>query len=93
MALESVTLAGAEMLDLDERVGTLTPGKDADFVILSGDPFSVYTRVEETWVEGVKVFDRTDADDLLHAEGGWGAADDVTPYLCCHGDGASEGGR
>ena len=65
----------------------------ADFVILSGDPFSVYTRVEETWVEGVKVFDRTDADDLLHAEGGWGAADDVTPYLCCHGDGASEGGR
>ncbi|MDP6538458.1 MAG: amidohydrolase family protein [Planctomycetota bacterium] len=90
-ALESVTLAGAEMLDLDERIGSLTPGKDADFVVLSGDPFSVYTQVEQTWVEGVKVFDRSDPDDLLHAEGGWGAADDVTPYLCCH-DRASEGG-
>ncbi|MAF64537.1 MAG: amidohydrolase [Planctomycetes bacterium] len=91
-ALESVTLAGAEMLDLDGRVGSLTPGKDADFVVLSGDPFSVYTRVEQTWVEGVKVFDRSDPDDLLRAEGGFGAADDVTPYLCCH-DRATEGGR
>ena len=35
-----------------------SPGKDADFVVLSGDPLSVYTKVLETWVEGVKVFDR-----------------------------------
>ena len=32
-------------------------GKDADFIILSGDPLSVYTHVEQTWVEGSKVFD------------------------------------
>jgi cytosine/adenosine deaminase-related metal-dependent hydrolase len=46
------------MLGLERRVGSLETGKDADFVVLSGDPFSVWTHVEETWVEGIKVFDR-----------------------------------
>jgi len=82
--LESLTLAGAEMLDLQDRVGSLTPGKDADFIILSGDPFSVYTRIEQTWVEGEKVFDLSDPTDKLHAEGGYGAGEDTTPYFCCY---------
>jgi len=71
-ALRALTLAGAEMLDLDERIGSLEAGKDADFVVLSGDPFSVYTRVRETWVEGVKRFDIDDPDDRAVAEGGFG---------------------
>jgi len=83
-ALESLTLAGAEMLDLSERVGSLTPGKDGDFIVLSGDPFSVYTRVEQTWVEGEKVFDLSDTKDQLFAEGGYGAGEDIRPYLCCY---------
>jgi len=71
-ALRGLTLAGAEMLDLDGRIGTLERGKDADFVILSGDPFSVYTRVQQTWVEGVKRFDLEDPDDRAVADGGFG---------------------
>ncbi|MCV5918165.1 amidohydrolase family protein, partial [Escherichia coli] len=37
-ALYALTMAGAIMLDLQDRVGSLEPGKDADLVILSGDP-------------------------------------------------------
>ncbi len=82
-ALRALTLSGAEMLDLDARVGSLDVGKDADFVLLSGDPFSVYTKVEETWVEGTRVFDRDDPADLLFAEGGFGAGDDQVFTDCC----------
>ncbi len=89
-ALKALTLHGAEMLDLGGRIGSLEPGKDADFIVLSGDPFSVYTKVLETWVEGVKVFDRADPQDHLHAVGGYGAGNDQTPYFCCfdHAEGS-----
>jgi imidazolonepropionase-like amidohydrolase len=77
-AIEGVTLAGARMLGLATRVGSLAPGKDADFVVLSGDPLSVYTHVEQTWVEGRKVFDLSNPADHLIAVGGYGATrDDV----------------
>ncbi len=83
-ALQAVTIANARMLDLQDRVGTLTPGKDADFVVLSGDPFSVYTRVLQTWVEGKKVFDFADAKDRLMAMGGYGASDGQVMSMCCY---------
>ena len=88
-ALRAVTLAGAEMLDLQDRVGSLTAGKDADFVVLDGDPLSVYTRVRQTWVEGRLVFDLDEPDDRLHADGGQGAGANQTPYLCCADDGGA----
>lgn len=81
-ALRAVTLSGAEMLDLADRAGSLEPGKDADFVILSGDPLSVYTRVLETWVEGERVFDLDDPEDRLWAEGGWGAGEPRAHVSC-----------
>lgn len=81
-ALEALTLAGARMLDLAERTGSLEAGKDADFVVLSGDPFSVYTQVLETWIEGEKVFDRENPDDRAVAEGGYGV---LTPSVFAHG--------
>lgn len=70
-ALEAVTLAGARMLDLADRVGSLEIGKDADFILLSGDPLSVYSVVEQTWVEGVKVFDRADPKQKPYFTGGY----------------------
>ena len=70
-ALEALTLAGARMMELQDRVGSLEVGKDADFIILSGDPLSVYTHIEETWVEGVKRFDRSDPEDRAFATGGY----------------------
>ncbi len=75
-ALAALTLNGARMLDLEQRIGSLEPGKDADFVLLDGDPLSVYTKVLETWVEGQRVFDRGDPLDRLMAVGGYGAGHD-----------------
>lgn len=89
--IKALTINGAKMLDLDARLGSLEAGKDADFIVLSGDPFSVYTKVEQTWIDGVKAFDRSDPDDRLHAVGGYGAGNDQPPYLCCVGDGFTFG--
>lgn len=82
-ALEALTINGAKMLDLDKRVGSLETGKDADFIVLSGDPLSVYSKVEQTWIEGKKVFDLSDEKDRLYATGGYGAGHDQHPYYCC----------
>lgn len=70
-ALRALTIANAKMLDLQDRVGTLEKGKDADFIVLSGDPLSVYTRVQQTWVEGRKRFDLSNPQDRKYATGGY----------------------
>jgi imidazolonepropionase-like amidohydrolase len=57
-ALETVTLAPARLLGIDDRVGSVEPGKDADLVLLSAHPLDVYTRVSMTWVDGALVYDR-----------------------------------
>lgn len=90
-ALYGVTMANAIMLDLQDRVGSLETGKDADFIVLSGDPLSVYTHVLETWVEGKKVFDRSDPKDHLIAVGGHGAGIDSSIHIDCFDD--EDGGQ
>jgi imidazolonepropionase-like amidohydrolase len=80
-ALESVTLAGARMLGMEDRIGSLETGKDADFIVLSGDPLSVYTKVEQTWVEGQKVFDRSDPEDRKFSTGGYGVYDSAASHV------------
>lgn len=72
-ALRALTINGAKQMRLDARVGSLEVGKDADFLVLDGDPLSTYSHVLETWVEGDKLFDRSKPDDLLMATGGFGA--------------------
>lgn len=83
-ALRALTINNAKILELDDRIGSLEPGKDADFIVLSGDPLSVYTVVEHTFVDGEQVFDRSDPDDHLFAVGGLGASAPTQPYLCCY---------
>jgi imidazolonepropionase-like amidohydrolase len=70
-ALEGLTIAGAKMMGLQNTVGSLTSGKDADFIVLSGDPFSVYTRVEQTWVEGVLRWNINNPADKAFLYGGY----------------------
>ncbi len=70
-ALRALTIEGAIQMDLADRVGTLEAGKDADFIILNGDPFSVYTRVQESWIDGERVFDLNDPVDRMYAVGGY----------------------
>lgn len=55
-ALKFVTLNPAIQFMVDERVGSLEAGKDADFVIWSGDPLSTMTRCQATFVDGIERF-------------------------------------
>jgi len=58
-AIEWVTLNSAKVLGLDAKIGSLEPGKNADVVIWSGDPFSVYTRADQVFIDGALVYDRS----------------------------------
>jgi imidazolonepropionase-like amidohydrolase len=43
------------MLGIEDRVGSLEPGKDADIVIWSGDPFDFYSSVEQVFIDGKNI--------------------------------------
>ncbi|MBI2215303.1 MAG: amidohydrolase family protein [Acidobacteria bacterium] len=58
-ALEMVTINPAIALKIDRRVGSLEVGKDADFVIWNGNPLSMFSKPEQTWIEGTNYFDLT----------------------------------
>src|SRR5215213_10299873 len=57
-ALKLVTLNPAIQLGIQDRVGSIEVGKDADVAIWNGHPFSVYSRVDTTLIDGVVYFDR-----------------------------------
>lgn len=63
-ALKMITINPAKMLHIDHRLGSIEVGKDADIVIWSDNPLSVYSQVDQTYIEGVKYFDRKDNKDL-----------------------------
>ncbi len=60
-ALKFVTLNPAKQLGVEKWVGSLEPGKDADFALWSHSPLAYNTVCEQTWIEGRKYFDRTAA--------------------------------
>ena len=60
-ALRWITANPAWVLGIDQRVGTLEPGKDADLVVWSGDPLSVYARAEQVFIAGARVYRRGDS--------------------------------
>ena len=60
-ALKFVTLNPAKQLGVDKWVGSLEPGKDADFALWKKSPLAYDTVCEQTWIEGRKYFDRAAA--------------------------------
>ncbi|TWT97304.1 amidohydrolase family protein [Neorhodopirellula pilleata] len=56
-ALKFVTLNPAKQLRIDDRVGSIEVGKDADVVVWSGPPLSTTSRCEQTWIDGRRYFD------------------------------------
>jgi len=64
-ALALVTINPARQLRIDARVGSLEPGKDADFVIWNRHPLSSYAIVERTYIDGVAYYDRLTEEKRL----------------------------
>ncbi len=57
-ALRWITANPAWALGIQDRTGTLEQGKEADVTVWSGDPFSVYTRADEVFIDGALIYDR-----------------------------------
>lgn len=54
-AIETVTINPATILGVDHRIGSLAPGKDADFLVFDGDPWDARNRVMRTYIDGALV--------------------------------------
>jgi imidazolonepropionase-like amidohydrolase len=59
-AIKWNTINPAWALGLDDKIGSIEVGKNADVVLWSGDPFSIYSRPEKVWIDGAMLFDRLD---------------------------------
>ena len=59
-AIKWITANPAWALGLEDRIGTLEPGKNADVVLWDGNPFSIYSKPEKVWIDGALRFDRLD---------------------------------
>ena len=55
-ALRAVTITPAQIMRVADRIGSLVPGKDADLVIWSGDPFDVMSRAEVAYIAGREIY-------------------------------------
>jgi imidazolonepropionase-like amidohydrolase len=62
-AIKWLTINPAWALGLDDKIGSLEKGKNADVVLWTGDPFSVYSKPEKVWIDGALLYDRLDASE------------------------------
>jgi len=60
-AIRWITVNPAWALGIDRLTGSLEVGKNADLVLWSGNPLSVYSRAEKVWIDGAMLYDRSDA--------------------------------
>jgi hypothetical protein len=67
-ALEAITITAAEICGVDSRVGSLEEGKDADIVVLDGDPFDYRTFVELTFVNGKLLYEKSKSPYFSHLQ-------------------------
>jgi imidazolonepropionase-like amidohydrolase len=68
-ALEAITITAAELCGVETRVGSLEEGKDADVVVLDGDPFDYRTFVEMTFVNGKLLYEKSKSPYFSHLKG------------------------
>lgn len=66
-AWKFVTLNPAKMLHIDDRVGSVKVGKDADLVLWTGHPMSIYTKAEKTMIEGAIYYDLEKLPEMIKA--------------------------
>lgn len=78
-ALRMITINPAIQLGIEDKVGSIEVGKQADFAVWSGHPLSIYSIAEKTYVDGVLRFDReNDPSDMRRAPG---SSDSYTTYF------------
>ncbi len=64
-ALQALTINPARIIGIDDRLGTIEPGKDADLVIWSGDPLDVMSRVERAFMDGTEIYTYADGEAVF----------------------------
>jgi imidazolonepropionase-like amidohydrolase len=67
-ALRALTINPARIIGVDDRLGSLEPGKDADVVIWSGDPLDVLSRVQRAFMDGREIYTAVDGGEPVFAE-------------------------
>ena len=67
-AIRWITLNPAVAMGIDDVTGSLEVGKNADVVLWSGNPFSIYSRAERVYVDGALLYDREAEDPLLYGD-------------------------
>ena len=60
IAIQWITMNPAKSMGIDHLTGSVEAGKAADLVLWDGNPFSVYSKAQQVFIDGIKVYDRTD---------------------------------